>query len=48
MKGELSSGNMPGRNDETRKGLEIAGVRGQIRKENLPNTAVANLRGKTV
>jgi hypothetical protein len=48
VKGELSSGNMPGRNNETRRGLEIVGVRGKIRTENLPNTAVANLRGKTV
>jgi len=39
---------MPGSNDETRKGLKIVGVQGQIRTGNLPNTAVADLCGKTV
>ena len=48
MKAGLLSYNMPGSNDETRKGFKIVGVQGQIRTGNLPNTAVADLRGKTV
>jgi hypothetical protein len=48
VKTGLLSCNVPRSNDETRKGLKIVGVQGQIRTGNLPNTAVADLCGKTV
>ena len=48
MKAGLLFCNMPGSTDETGKGHKVVGVQGQIRTGNLPNNAVADLRGKTV